>query len=165
MAKIAPLFTALLSGLLFGAGLVVADMTNPGRVLNFLDVAGTFDPTLAFVMGGAIAVYTPLYWLGIRRAKPLAESKFDLPTLRRVEPRLIGGSVLFGIGWGLAGVCPGPALVVAGAGVQPVALFSAAMVGGMGLFEAVEALRARVRRSAAQHEVVPQHFAPSTVDS
>ncbi len=145
MNKILPLATALASGLLFGAGLVLADMTNPGRVLNFLDVAGSFDPTLAFVMGGAIAVYAPLYWLGVRRKRPLTVNSFDLPTLRRIQPRLVLGAALFGLGWGLSGVCPGPALVVAGAGVAPLLLFGAAMMAGMVAYEVLEWLAARPR--------------------
>ncbi|MBI5610634.1 MAG: YeeE/YedE family protein [Deltaproteobacteria bacterium] len=160
MNKILPILTALASGLLFGAGLVLADMTNPGRVLNFLDVAGSFDPTLGFVMAGAIAVYAPLYWLGVRRTKPLAVAKFDLPTLRRVQPRLVLGSALFGLGWGLSGVCPGPALVVAGAGAAPLLLFSAAMMVGMVAYEVLEWLTARSRHETQdQDSRVPSAFA------
>jgi hypothetical protein len=102
---------ALLSGLIFGLGLIVSGMANPAKVLNFLDPFGTWDPSLAFVMGGAIAVTAPGFALFFRsRQKPLFDSTFRLPTRSDLEPKLLTGSAIFGIGWGLGGFCPGPAL-------------------------------------------------------
>lgn len=101
---------ALASGLLFGAGLAVSGMVDPLRVLGFLDVAGNWDATLAFVMGGAVLVSAPSFWLARRRHAPVLAPKFDLPTATRVDRRLVIGATLFGIGWGIAGFCPGPAL-------------------------------------------------------
>ncbi|MGZ9811619.1 DUF6691 family protein [Pseudoroseicyclus sp. H15] len=102
---------ALLSGLLFGLGLIVSGMSDPAKVLNFLDIFGTWDPSLAFVMGGAILVTAPGYALLARlRYQPLFADQFHIPTKRDLEPRLITGAAIFGIGWGLGGFCPGPAL-------------------------------------------------------
>ncbi len=140
--NLAPL-TALLSGLLFGWGLWLSGMVIPGRVLDFLDVAGSFNPALALVMAGAIGVYAPLYWLLMRRQGPLLAPRFELPTLRNIDRRLVGGSALFGLGWGLSGVCPGPALVVAGSGLRAPLLFVGAMLLGMGLFELLAVPQAR----------------------
>ena len=126
-----PILLALLAGVIFGGGLALSDMVNPARVLNFLDVAGNWDPTLMFVMAGGLAVTLPGYRLLFRLPAPLFAERFELPTLRHLDRTLIGGSALFGLGWGLAGVCPGPAL----AGLvtlQPKALvFVAAMLIGM----------------------------------
>lgn len=103
---------ALAAGLLFGLGLILSGMADPAKVLNFLDIAGTWDPSLAFVMAGAIAVAAPGFWLVQRRAQPLAARTFQLPPRDApVDRRLLGGAAVFGIGWGLAGFCPGPALV------------------------------------------------------
>lgn len=119
------------TGLVFGLGLALAGMTSPDRVLGFLDVAGTWDPSLAFVMGGAVLTATPLFALSRRRAKPLAGAAFDQPPTTAIDRRLIGGAALFGIGWGLAGICPGPALVnLAIAPAQSLA-FVAAMIAGI----------------------------------
>ena len=125
-----PLF-ALLAGVIFGAGLMISDMVNPARVLNFLDVAGRWDPTLIFVMAGGLAVTTLGYRLIFRRSAPLFGDKFNLPALQQIDVPLVGGAALFGIGWGLAGMCPGPALVDLAA-LEPKAwLFVAAMLAGM----------------------------------
>ena len=105
-----PLFFALLSGTLFGLGLVVSGMVNPAKVLAFLDVAGNWDPTLAFVMLGALAVTTPAFRVVLKRRGPWFANRFALPTKSDLEPRLVLGAALFGIGWGLAGLCPGPAV-------------------------------------------------------
>lgn len=122
---------AALAGLIFGLGLIVSGMVLPAKVLGFLDLAGAWDPSLALVMAGAIAVGLPAFaWA--RRAK------VPLPDSTRIDRRLVGGSLLFGIGWGLAGLCPGPALVVAGLGDGKALGFVAAMLAGMGLFEWLE---------------------------
>lgn len=122
---------ALICGLLFGLGLAVSGMMDPTKVIGFLDVAGHWDPTLAFVMGGALLVNIPAYWLTCRRAQPLFEKKFYLPTLRNIDTRLLAGSACFGIGWGLAGFCPGPALASLGSGLPLIAGFVVAMLIGM----------------------------------
>ena len=100
----------LVSGLLFGAGLAIAGMTNPNKVLNFLDVTRGWDPSLAFVMAGAIPVSALAFWIGRRRVRPLFDKAFALPAATRVDPALLMGSALFGLGWGLSGYCPGPAV-------------------------------------------------------
>ena len=126
-----PLIFALLAGLIFGAGLMVSDMVNPARVLNFLDIAGSWDPTLIFVMAGGLAVTTLGYRLIFRRSAPLFGDKFNLPTLQQIDVPLVGGAALFGIGWGLAGMCPGPALADLATLEPKVWLFVAAMLAGM----------------------------------
>ena len=122
---------AALAGALFGLGLAVSGMTDPDKVLNFLDVAGAWDPTLALVMGGALAVNASAYALTKRRAKPLFADAFALPTRVDLDARLLGGAALFGVGWGLVGLCPGPALASLGRGESEVLAFVAAMVAGM----------------------------------
>lgn len=132
------LAVALLSGALFGLGLAVSGMADPAKVIGFLDVAGDWDPTLAFVMGGAILVAGPAYRLIFRRRRPVLAEDFDLPTKKSVDARLLGGSALFGVGWGLSGFCPGPAVVALvpafGVGIVPVFAFVAAMVAGMAVY-------------------------------
>jgi uncharacterized membrane protein YedE/YeeE len=123
--------TALLAGLLFGIGLAVSGMMDPAKVLGFLDVAGDWDPTLAFVMGGALAVSGPAYFLARRRSAPFLEPAFHLPSKTDLDSRLIGGAALFGVGWGLVGFCPGPALAALSLGLTEVFVFGAAMVVGM----------------------------------
>lgn len=122
---------ALASGLVFGAGLALAGMTNPAKVLAFLDVAGAWDPTLALVMGSALAVNAAAYALTRRLAKPLFAATFALPTRADLDARLLGGAALFGIGWALVGLCPGPALASLARGDVHVFGFAAAMVVGM----------------------------------
>ncbi len=118
-------------GMLFALGLGLGGMTQPSRVLAFLDVAGDWDPRLALVMLGAIAVYAPVYRVAVRRQRPLLAPAFDLPTRGHVDGRLVTGAAVFGIGWGLAGLCPGPALTSLASG-QPAALaFVAAMLAGI----------------------------------
>jgi len=122
---------ALLSGLLFGVGLGVSGMTRPEKVAGFLDVTGRWDASLAFVMAGAIAVHTLLYRLVRRRPSPIFDEKFHVPTRRDLDGKLLFGAALFGVGWGLGGFCPGPALVSAAAGQGSALLFVAAMLAGM----------------------------------
>lgn len=123
---------AFLVGLLFGAGLIVAQMTNPSKVIGFLDITGNWDPSLAFVMVGAIAVYAPAYWLSrVRPARPLWGEEFKLPLRQQIDRPLVLGALMFGVGWGLSGFCPGPALTSAGFGEPRVWVFVAAMLVGM----------------------------------
>ena len=123
--------SALLSGALFGTGLAMSGMTDPRRVLGFLDVAGEFDPTLVFVLSGAVATTLLMFRLVLRRGRPLLADRFRLPDTKHVDRRLLGGAALFGIGWGLAGYCPGPALAGLGAGAVESLWFVPAMLGGM----------------------------------
>ena len=122
---------ALACGLVFGAGLLVSGMTNPAKVLGFLDVAGTWDPTLAFVMGGALSVNAAAWAATRRRARPLFAEQFALPEERAIDGRLLAGAALFGVGWGLVGLCPGPALAGLLRGKLPVYVFVAALLAGM----------------------------------
>lgn len=128
-----PTASALAAGLVFGLGLAVAGMTDPAKVQGFLDVSGAWDPSLAFVMIGAIAVHAALGWLVRRRQAPLFVRRFALPTRSDLDPRLIGGAALFGVGWGLGGICPGPGLVDLGSGILPALVFVIAMALGMTL--------------------------------
>lgn len=136
------LLASLLAGLVFGVGLVVSQMVDPAKVLGFLDVAGDWDPSLAFVMGGAILVSAPAFWIARRLRAPVLGPRFEWPTRSDVDGRLIAGAVLFGIGWGLVGLCPGPALAVLGFAPGTVAVFVAAMVGGMALHRLTAAPKA-----------------------
>ena len=136
-------FSAFACGLLFGIGLLLSGMANPAKVLGFLDLAGHWDPSLAFVMAGAIALAAPAFRLARTRQSSLAGVPMRLPTSRRIERRLVGGALLFGVGWGLAGFCPGPALVAAGSGAPRAWLFVAAMLAGM----AIHAALGRYRQS------------------
>ncbi|QEL57347.1 DUF6691 family protein [Chromobacterium paludis] len=128
--------SAGLAGLIFGLGLIVAGMANPAKVLGFLDIGGHWDPSLALVMAGAIAVALPAFAWAKRRQCSLLGEAMQLPTARRADRRLLIGSLIFGMGWGLAGICPGPALVLAGSGLSDGLLFLAAMLTGMALFRA-----------------------------
>lgn len=131
-------FFSLLAGAVFGLGLLVSGMANPAKVLGFLDLAGPWDPSLALVMAGAIAVASVAFGVAGRRTLSLMGQEMKLPTSRTVDRRLVGGSLLFGIGWGIAGFCPGPALVALGMGEGKAAVFVAAMLAGMGAFELLE---------------------------
>jgi hypothetical protein len=134
-------FTSLLAGLVFGIGLMVSGMANPAKVLGFLDLFGRWDPSLALVMGGAVAVSAVAFAIARRRSASLLGATLKLPTARQIDRRLVMGSVLFGIGWGIAGFCPGPALVALGMGEAKALVFVAAMLAGMGLFEWMETAR------------------------
>jgi uncharacterized membrane protein YedE/YeeE len=139
---------ALIVGLVFGIGLIVSGMTNPAKVQGFLDLAGRWDPSLAFVMGGAIVVGLAAFRLAGKRERSLLGAAMRLPTARQVDRRLVLGGLAFGVGWGLAGYCPGPALASIALGGKPL-VFAAAMVAGMALFELLERLaRAGSKRSA-----------------
>ncbi|QFR34749.1 DUF6691 family protein [Ancylobacter sp. TS-1] len=118
-------------GLLFGVGLVISGMSNPAKVLNFLDLAGTFDPSLAFVMGGAVLVAFLGFRLVLARRAPVLAERFQLPTRTDIDARLIIGPALFGIGWGLGGFCPGPAFTALGLGAPGTLVFVPAMLAGM----------------------------------
>ena len=135
-------------GLLFGWGLLISGMTDPGKVIGFLDLAGAWDPSLAFVMGGAILVGIAGFSVAKKRTRSFLGSAMHLPTARDVDRRLIVGALTFGAGWGLAGFCPGPGLVSLGAGEPKAALFVAAMVGGMLLFEALDRRRKTTDQAA-----------------
>ncbi|CAM3285957.1 DUF6691 family protein [Cupriavidus taiwanensis] len=137
---------ALLAGLVFGIGLILSGMANPAKVLGFLDLAGAWDPSLAFVMAGAIAVGAVAFALARRRQRSWLGLPMQWPALAAVTPRLLLGSAAFGVGWGLAGFCPGPALVALGAGYAKAWGFVAAMLAGMALFELAEAVARRTRR-------------------
>lgn len=125
------LFCALVAGLLFGLGLVISGMINPAKVQNFLDVTGSWDPSLAFVMGGALLVTTPGFWWLKSRSRPVFAERFEWPSRKDIDPRLVVGSSLFGAGWGMAGFCPGPALSALALARSEVLIFILAMVGGM----------------------------------
>lgn len=131
------LVSAFASGLLFSLGLIISQMVNPAKVLGFLDIFGNWDPSLAFVMGGAVLVSALGYVTATRRGRPVFAPKLEIPTRRDLDPRLIGGAALFGIGWGLAGLCPGPALAGMTFGPWQVAVFVVAMLVGMALFRVV----------------------------
>lgn len=143
------IFFALLTGAVFGVGLIVSGMADPAKVLGFLDLAGAWDPSLAFVMGGAILVGTLAFAFARRRTVSLLGLEMRMPTATKLDRRLVGGSLLFGIGWGIAGFCPGPALVALGMGEPKAVVFVLAMLLGMGLFELFERrLSLRSARSA-----------------
>lgn len=127
------IFVQALAGLIFGIGLVVSGMANPEKVQNFLDFAGTWDPSLAFVMGGAVVIAFIGYRLAFRRGAPLLDSEFHVPTKTSIDGRLLAGSAVFGIGWGLAGFCPGPALTSLLLAAEGTLIFVPAMIVGLGL--------------------------------
>ncbi|CAN5809375.1 YeeE/YedE thiosulfate transporter family protein [soil metagenome] len=131
-------FASLLAGLVFGLGLIVSGMADPAKVLGFLDLGGAWDPSLAFVMAGAIAVGAIAFAVAKRRTVAFLGAPMKLPTSRDIDSRLVIGSVVFGIGWGIAGFCPGPGLVALGMGEIKALVFVAAMLVGMGAFELLE---------------------------
>ena len=133
--------TSLLAGLVFGLGLILSGMANPAKVLGFLDLSGAWDPSLAFVMLGAIAVGVVAFFAIRRRSVSLLGAGLKLPTARHMDRRLLAGSALFGVGWGIAGFCPGPALVALGMGQGKAVVFVLAMLAGMALFEWLERRR------------------------
>jgi uncharacterized protein len=151
------IFVALFAGTLFGLGLAVSGMTNPAKVIGFLDVAGDWDPTLAFVMGGALLVTIPAFRLILKRPRPILADGFALPTSSALDTRLLGGAALFGVGWGLAGFCPGPAVAALVTGLAPVFAFVAAMIAGMATYKWIferpgrTGMEAKPTREAREH--------------
>jgi uncharacterized membrane protein YedE/YeeE len=135
-------------GLLFGCGLLLSGMTDPGKVLGFLDLAGSWDPSLALVMGGAIAVGFFAFALAKRRTTSFFGGALHLPTSKDIDKRLVIGGLLFGAGWGLAGFCPGPGIVSMAAGQPKALMFVLAMLLGMGVFEGYDRMSRRARMAA-----------------
>ncbi|WP_288585797.1 YeeE/YedE family protein [uncultured Methylobacterium sp.] len=157
----ARLLAALASGLLFGLGLALSGMMDPHRVLGFLDFAGAWDPSLAFVLAGAVGVSALGTLAMTRMARPILAPTFAVPTNRRVDARLIAGATVFGIGWGLAGFCPGPALAGLALGLPEAGVFAAAMLAGMALYRLVaEPTPGEARRETPAPDVPQQ---PGTV--
>ncbi len=137
---------SFVSGLVFALGLGLGGMANANKVVNFLDLVGAWDPSLAFVMGGAIAVHLVAYqWFVPRMQQPLFAPRFGIPTRSDIDGRLVGGAALFGLGWGLGGYCPGPGIVSLGSGSMAPAVFMVAMVGGMLVFHELERRQERAR--------------------
>lgn len=144
-----PTLIAFVVGLVFGIGLILAGMTDPAKVLGFLDLAGHWDPSLALVMGGAILVGLAGFRVAGKRSRSLLGDPMHLPSATRIDRRLVLGSLAFGAGWGLAGFCPGPALASLATGGARVALFAGAMLAGMIVYELLQRVRSRTARSAA----------------
>ncbi len=140
---------SLITGLLFGVGLILSGMTDPSKVKGFLDVAGNWDPSLAFVMGGAIAVGLTAFRIAGKRASAYLGAPIRLPSARHIDRRLVLGSFVFGIGWGLGGYCPGPALTSLGTGRIEALVFTAAMLAGMAVYEFQDRMSAALTRQAA----------------
>ncbi|NKB78159.1 MAG: YeeE/YedE family protein [Gammaproteobacteria bacterium] len=122
---------SLIAGIVFGSGILISGMTNPAKVQNFFDLAGTWDPSLAFVMGGALLITAPSYYLLFKMNKPLLADKFNVPENKNIDTPLIGGAAIFGIGWGITGYCPGAILPAIGTGNSGAVLFCVAMLTGM----------------------------------
>ena len=135
---------ALVAGALFGVGLAIARMTDPTVVLGFLDIAGHFDPTLAFVMAGAVATTFVAFRVVLRRPNPLLATRFELPPVSPIDRALVVGAAIFGVGWGLAGYCPGPVLIAAARGIGSALVFVPAMIAGSLIHRAVAARFAAV---------------------
>lgn len=140
------LLSLYLTGLIFGVGISISGMSNPAKVINFFDFAGTWDPSLIFVMVSALVITFIGYRLVFKQAAPVMEQRFNLPTNRKLDARLIGGSAVFGIGWGIAGFCPGGALPALGTGQSSVFIFVAAMLAGIVIAKtAINFLDSRIR--------------------
>jgi uncharacterized protein len=144
-------FASFAAGLLFGIGLLVAGMANPAKVIGFLDVAGTWDPSLALVMAGAVGVGAAAFALMRGRTHTLIGAPVRLQGARRIDGRLVTGSLVFGVGWGLAGICPGPALVLAGQASAKGLVFLAAMLAGNALFEIFDKRTRRPPHARPKH--------------
>lgn len=135
------ILASLLAGVVFGLGLIVSGMVDPAKILGFLDLAGRWDPSLALVMVGAVGVGLIAFTIARRRTRSLLGAEIRLPSARQIDRRLVIGSLTFGVGWGIAGFCPGPALVALGMGQFKALVFVAFMLAGMGLFEWLEKRR------------------------
>ena len=151
---------AFVAGLIFAVGLAISGMTQPGKVAAFLDIFGNWDPSLAFVMMGAIAVHAVLYRMIRQRSTPLFAATFAIPTRSDLDPRLIGGAALFGIGWGMGGFCPGPAVTSLASGHPAVIIFVAAMLAGMLLYRLVDKTEVQPSRTLSQRD--PHVVTPTT---
>lgn len=143
------IFIAFIAGLIFGLGLIVSGMADPSKVLNFLDLSGNWDPSLAFVMGGAICVGVIAFYFAKKRQKSILGEAMSLPTNTRIDRRLVFGSLVFGIGWVLAGYCPGPALVSLSSGNSKTIIFVIAMLAGMAIFEVFERWRLSIAKQSS----------------
>lgn len=152
--------SALVAGLLFGIGLIVSGMTDPSRIIGFLDLAGAWDPSLAFVMVGAILVGLVAFRAARRRKASLLGGAMLLPAARSIDRPLVLGSIAFGVGWGLAGYCPGPAIVALGAGHDKAVVFTVAMIAGMAFYEAADR-----RFHARRRRRVPREFSDVAGDA
>ncbi len=141
------IFSALLSGLVFGTGLVISGMSNPAKVLNFLDVAGTWDPSLAFVMAGAVLLTSIGYRLVLKLPAPRFSASFVVPTRRDIDTPLVAGAAIFGLGWGLGGFCPGPAWTALPLGDAGTLAFVPAMLAGMWLAKTILGSRPSLQTS------------------
>ena len=137
------IFASWVAGVIFGLGLIVSGMADPAKVLGFLDLAGAWDPSLAFVMAGAISVAAVAFAVARKRTVSFLGAAMNLPKTRRIDRRLVAGSLMFGIGWGVAGFCPGPGLVALGRGEIKALVFVVAMLAGMGLYELLERRKRR----------------------
>jgi hypothetical protein len=142
----------LLAGLIFGLGLLISGMANPTKVQNFLDLSGTFDPSLIFVMAGAVVVTFAGYRLVLRRPRPVLAERFYLPTAKDIDARLVGGAALFGIGWGLSGFCPGPAITSLALLAKGTLVFVPAMLAGVAVARLLMQGKAHRAEPVAQSE-------------
>lgn len=157
-ARETPGLSALVTGAIFSVGLVFGGMTQPGKVVGFFDFSrglDSWDPSLAFVMGGGMLVYMPVFRWVRKRERPLRGTTLHLPTASRIDPRLVGGAALFGVGWGLAGFCPGPAITALGSLSGDALLLVVSMFVGMALFRTVDRARAESRRAQRSQQVRP----------
>ena len=144
------LFAALVAGLIFGLGLILSGMTDPSKVIGFLDLAGPWDPSLAFVMGGAVLVGLVAFRIARTRSRTILGGPLRLPEATHIDRRLLLGGLAFGVGWGLAGFCPGPALASLATGGSKALIFTAAMLVGMVIFETQDRLARRTADKTAQ---------------
>ncbi len=150
MKKHIDTLSSFLVGLIFGIGLILAGMTNPAKVIGFLDITGTWDPSLAFVMGGAILVAIVAFRFAKKRTANFLGGAMRMPTSDMIDKRLVIGSLLFGAGWGMAGFCPGPALTSVGTGNPKAVIFVIAMIAGMAIFELADRFWHQPRQAATQ---------------